>query len=100
MICRYELEGKKTFDNVEQLDDFLLSKYKYKSSLGDAVFSTRNTQALNNATRFGEECKNIIELNKKHIRQRVLDKDDPYNPGYKYVRYVGVTTAVRAGQLL
>lgn len=94
MICRYELEGKKTFDNVEQLDDFLLSKYKYKSRLGDAVFSTKNTQALNNATRFGEECKNIIELNKKRIRQRVLDKDDPYNSGYKYVRYVGVTTAV------
>lgn len=93
--CTYRLEGKRVFDNVDALNDFLLVKYNHINELGDSVFSDRNTEAYLNAMRKGSRWIDIVEKHKNGVRKRMLDKDDPDNPDYKYhVRYMGVTTAV------
>lgn len=65
MACVWYYKGHK-FDTEIQLDDFLLERKKYESSLGDSVFSLTNSQipvihVLNDVHKKSTELKKIYE---------------------------------------
>lgn len=98
MACRYEYKNHR-FDSIEQLDDFLITRYPYESKYGDAIFSTvipmKTFDTLIEGAKKGYD---IFERKQNLTRKRknlVLD-DDPYNASdYEYTKsFIGVTTAI------
>lgn len=94
MICKYTLDKKRTFDTVEELDDFILTRWKYKGRLGDVVFSEKNVHAINHAARYGNEAAQHIAKDKEGFYVRELNPDDPTNPVLKFVKFKGVTASI------
>lgn len=94
MICKYVLDKKRTFDTVEELDDFILARERYHSKLGDIVFSEKNLNAIDHAARYGNEAAQHIARDKEGFYVRELNPDDPTNPVLKFVKFKGVTASI------
>lgn len=90
MSCYYTYKGK-FIGNIQQLDDFLISKQKYQSKFGDLVFSKNNPQ-LGAMQKINQIVADAEELNKKYAeaKSRALLIDD--EEVLKMTRpYVGVS---------
>lgn len=109
MACIYKLKGR-VFQNVDALNDFLMSRVRFEKKYGDVVYSVvepaRTFSTLADMAGKGYE---LFEL-KNGMRQRKIDENmddfivitDPYNAGEEYVlkktewakSFIGVTTGI------
>ena len=78
MNCNYTYKGH-IIGNVQQLDDFLLSKKRFEPTLGDIVFS-KNTKQLASINRIETINKDAEDLGKRYAeakaRAQIIDGEE------------------------
>ena len=78
MNCNYTYKGH-IIGNVQQLDDFLLSKKRFEPTLGDIVFS-KNTKQLASMNRIETINKDAEDLGKRYAeakaRAQIIDGEE------------------------
>lgn len=97
MICVYNLktpDGYIQFDDEMKLNDFLLSRYKYKDSLGDVIYSTNINiplSILNTVSRYGSNGMKLMA-----DKRKLNSKFNPYiDDDIIYAKpFIGVTSAI------
>lgn len=97
MICIYELktpDGHLRFDDEMKLNDFLLSRYKYKNHLGDVIYSTEikiPLSVLNSLSRYGSSGMKLMA-----DKRKLNSKFNPYiDDDIIYAKpFIGVTSAI------
>lgn len=106
MACIYIYKGHK-FNSELELDDFLLEKRQYESTLGDIVFS--RTQAQNNVSSvLSVIAKDSVELQKKYKewqKQNKITYNEDGDESFEQPPYIGVNKFLsgltnEAGKLL